>query len=122
MRILLDEHISPRRVGEPLRAAGHDVLAASAHPGLEAVADEPLLAFAAADGRVLVTRNVRYFHRILAEWGGSGRSHAGCVLVQGIDSSQHGALLRGLELLFEDHSDQEAWVDLSRWLTSSSPG
>lgn len=117
MRLFLDAHESGRRLGEALRAAGHDVVAANEHPSLDGADDEELMDLAAGDGRIMVTHNARHFVPILIEWAASGHFHAGCVLVKGIDHSQIGALLRGLELLFEAHPAQEEWTDLTLWLT-----
>lgn len=122
MRLLLDEHISAPRLGEALRAAGHDMLAAAEHPALAGVADEALLRTAAAEGRIMVTHNIRDFVPILIDWGAGGRSHAGCVLIKGIHHSQFGLLLDGLKALFQDRPEQEEWIDLTIWLTAESSG
>ena len=54
MRLLLDENLPPL-VGDALKAAGHDVLTASAAcPGAP---DEDVIALAVAEGRVLVTQD-----------------------------------------------------------------
>jgi hypothetical protein len=120
LRLLLDAHESGRRLGKALRDLGHDVLAVSEEPALDGWSDEALLRLAADDGRITVTHNVRHFIPLLIEWGESGRAHAGCVLVKGIDHAQYGLLLTGLEQLLEARSRQEEWVDLAMWLTPAS--
>jgi len=120
--MFLDAHVSGRRLGRALRERGHDVFAASDHPDLDGVDDESLMRLAAQDGRIMVTHNVRDFAPIVVEWASTGRSHAGCVLVAGIDHSQYGVLLRGLGALFEAIPEQAGWVDMTMWLTPGSAG
>ena len=67
--------------------------------------------------RIVVTNNVRHFALIVREWGEAGQSHAGCVLVQGIDNGEFGRILRGLRLMLEERPDQEQWSNLTLWLT-----
>ena len=43
MRLLLDEHFSPRRIGGRLTAAGHDVLAIAEIPAYAGLPDEQVL-------------------------------------------------------------------------------
>lgn len=102
-----------------MRDHGHDLFVLSEHPDLDGAPDERVLELAASTGRILITHNVRDFVPLLVAWGGSERSHAGCVLVRGIDHSQVSLLLRGLRALFAKHPDQSGWVDLSLWLTHS---
>lgn len=122
MRLLLDAHISARHAGEALRADGHDVLAVIERADLDGASDERVLSLAAAERRILVTHNVRHFAPLLVEWAEAGRSHAGCVLVAQIDHSQFGLVLRGLRPLFEQHPEQEHWIDLALWLSPASAG
>ncbi|MGH3086276.1 MAG: DUF5615 family PIN-like protein [Rubrobacteraceae bacterium] len=77
MRIILDLHVSGKRVGRALSAAGHDVRAADAEGEIfDAMEDERLLAVAASEERVLVSRNVRDFPRIVgASRKAARRSH-----------------------------------------------
>ncbi len=82
MRIILDLHVSGKRVGRALAQEGHDVRAADAEGHVfDAMADEDLLAVAAEEGRVLVSRNVRDFPRIAGDWARSGRRHAGIIMI-----------------------------------------
>jgi Domain of unknown function (DUF5615) len=117
VRLFLDAHVSGLRIGGALRDLGHDVVAAGDHPELDGSDDESLLRLATEQGRVMVTHNVRDFVPIVVEWGTTGRAHAGCVLVKGIDHSQYGMLLRGLTALFEAVPEQGDWVDRVMWLT-----
>ena len=81
MRLFLDAHVSGRAIAGALRQRGHDVHAADEERGLDGWDDEALLALAASERRIMVTFNVRDFPRILGEWAGGGKHHAGCLLV-----------------------------------------
>ncbi len=83
--MVLDANLSPRRIGGPLRAVGHDVLALAEEPGLEGLDDPLVLELAAAEGRVLVTRNSRDFAPLAREWAEAQRTHAGMILIWTLD-------------------------------------
>ncbi|CAN5909215.1 hypothetical protein BH23ACT2_BH23ACT2_28770 [soil metagenome] len=57
MRLLLDANLSPKRIGGVLERQGHDVLSLAADPTLSALDDPEVLALAAEQRRILVTRN-----------------------------------------------------------------
>ncbi len=113
MRLLLDANLSGRRIGGPLRQDGHDVLALGERPDLEGLADPAVLELAAADGRVLVTRNSRDFSPLLREWAERGRSHAGCVLIWTLRHDEFGPILRGVRRLVAERPEQADWRDLA---------
>ena len=79
MRLLLDEHFS-FRIAEALRKRGHDVVAGVERAELREMPDEELLRCAHANGRVLVTENVRDFLPIHARFLNHGELHSGLVL------------------------------------------
>jgi predicted nuclease of predicted toxin-antitoxin system len=80
-RLLLDEMLSPK-IGTGLEDRGHDVDAVTQRPDLMALHDdEPILAAAAAEGRILVTTNIGDFAVLDARWAAEGRTHAGIVFV-----------------------------------------
>jgi predicted nuclease of predicted toxin-antitoxin system len=80
-RLLLDEMLSPK-IGAALEAHGHDVATVTQRPDLMALHDdEPILAAAAAENRVVVTANIGDFAALDAQWNAEGRAHAGIVLV-----------------------------------------
>lgn len=112
MRLLLDANLSPKSVGDALSARGHDVRAVAAEPDLDAAADEDLLMLAAADDRILVTRNSRDFAPISRAWAEAGREHAGLILVWTLSTRQHGELIRGIESWLERQPAQEDWRGL----------
>lgn len=117
MRILLDAHVSGSRIGDALRAEGHEVLALDEDAELGALADGEVLALAAAEGRILITFDQRHFAPLLREWAEAGRTHAGCILVYELDHSEFALILRGIERLFDERPRQENWVDLADALT-----
>jgi len=75
VKLLLDEHYSPQ-IAERLRRKGHDIIAVTAI-GMAGIADEPLLAWAAGQQRVVMTNNVQDFLPIHGNWMAAGRSHHG---------------------------------------------
>jgi hypothetical protein len=78
--LLLDEMLSGD-IAAQLRAKGHDVAAAVEDPALVGTPDEELLGYAASNGRLLVTANVRDFAAIHASWSSRGHSHAGLIYI-----------------------------------------
>lgn len=59
-RLLLDEMFAPT-LADGLRAEGFDVVAVAGHATLAAASDEEVMRWAAAQGRRLVTENVKDF-------------------------------------------------------------
>jgi len=113
VRFLLDAHVSGPRVGQRLTEQGHDVLALDQVPALEGLDDEQVLTLATEDRRVLVTHNVRDFPSILREWAAAQRSHAGVILVYGIDHSEFELVARGIGRWLELYPQPSSWTDLA---------
>jgi len=63
--LLLDANLSPKRVGFALRKREHDVLSLASDPTLGALDDREVLALAAEQSPILVTRNARDFAPLL---------------------------------------------------------
>lgn len=78
--MLLDEMFSDSIAGQ-LRARGYDVISIVADPALVALPDDQVLAFAASEGRTLVTANIKDFLPHDGRYRAAGRSHAGLILV-----------------------------------------
>jgi predicted nuclease of predicted toxin-antitoxin system len=78
--LLLDEMLSDS-IAERLRASGYDVTSVVADPALVALPDEQILARAAAEGRTLVTANIKDFIPLDRSYRAGGQSHAGLILV-----------------------------------------
>lgn len=113
MRLLLDAHVSGPRVRRRLEEDGHDVRALDQEPALEGLADEDVLALAAEEERILVTHNIRDFPNILREWAEAQRSHAGVILVYGIDHGEFELIVRGIERWLELYPEPASWIDLA---------
>jgi hypothetical protein len=75
--------------------------------------DVGVLELSASEQGVLVTFNVKDFVPLLREWAEARRSHSGCILVYGLDLSQHGEILTGLHRLFEERKDPDDWRDFA---------
>jgi hypothetical protein len=119
VRLFLDAHVSARQIATALRER-HDVRAADEERELDGWEDERLLDLATADSRITVTFNVRDFARITTEWAAAGRSHAGCLLIVGIDHAEFGLILRVIEHALSARPDQAAWIDYTAWGTRSA--
>jgi predicted nuclease of predicted toxin-antitoxin system len=122
VRLLLDAHVSGPRVGRRLQAKGHDARALDQEPALEGLDDEEMLALASEDRRILVTHNVRDFPSILREWVAAQRSHAGAILVYGIDHREFELIVRGIERWLELYPQPASWTDLAAVLDRDFAG
>jgi predicted nuclease of predicted toxin-antitoxin system len=111
VRVLLDAHVSGRRIGAALRKRGHDVLAVAEQRELDGASDEELMELASAERRILVTFDVADFPRICREWLETGRPHHGCAVVVGIRHGEFGAIMRALEGAFEQRPNPHDWRD-----------
>jgi predicted nuclease of predicted toxin-antitoxin system len=116
MKILLDAHISGRTVGKALTENGHDVRAIDSEPELEGLSDPEVLELAAAEGRILVTANMRDFEPLLREWAGESRPHSGVILVlSSVRNEAFSVLITGVEETLAD-TGQDEWADRVVWL------
>jgi predicted nuclease of predicted toxin-antitoxin system len=113
LRFLLDAHLSGPNVGRRLEEDGHDVRALDQEVALERLGDDLVLALAAEEERILVTQDVHDFPAILREWAGAQRSHAGVILVYGIDHSEFKLIIRGIQRWLELYPEPESWIDLA---------
>lgn len=111
MRLLLDAHVSGPNVGRRLGRKGHEVRALDQEPELEGLDDDEVLGLASTEQRILVTHNVADFPRILRDWAAAQRSHAGIILVYGIDHSEFTLITGGIERWLELRPDQADWSD-----------
>jgi len=120
VRLFLDAHVSGRAIARSLRERGHDVYAADEARQLDGMEDEALLELATAEGRIMVTFNIRDFARIVGRWAGAGKAHAGCLLIVGIDHGEFGLTLRVIDGSLAARPDQEAWRNHAAWGTRAS--
>ena len=100
-------------MGQRLQKNGHDVRALDQEPALEGLSDDDVLALASDERRILVTHNIRDFPEILREWAESQRSHAGAILVYGIDHSEFELIGRGVERWLKLYPQCSSWTDLA---------
>jgi hypothetical protein len=109
--LLLDEMFSDT-IAQQLRAKGHDVQAVVAEPSLTSLADDQILAQAAATGRALVTANIKDFMPLDARYRAAGQAHAGLILVPAKsfphNRSYTSAVTSALAALLDDHGQIEA--------------
>lgn len=78
--LLLDEIFSDS-VARQLRAHGHDVISVVADPALVALPDDQILAYAAGEGRALVTANIKDVVPLDGRYRAAGHAHSGLLLV-----------------------------------------
>jgi len=113
LRLLLDANLSPRRIAAPLRDAGHDVLALAQDKAYEGLPDPRVIELAAAEERVLVTRNAHDFAPLARSWAEAGRSHAGIILIWTLDHGQFAEILAGIERMLVLRPRPQQWRDLT---------
>jgi predicted nuclease of predicted toxin-antitoxin system len=78
--LLLDEMFSDD-IARQLRTKGYDVISVAADLALAGLPDDRVLAYATAEGRALVTANIKDFVPLDARYRAAGQSHAGLILV-----------------------------------------
>lgn len=78
VKLLLDEMHAPV-IAIALCAAGWEVVAVASTPWLRGMTDEHLLAYAAAEERLVVTENIADFAILAKQWAVELRAHAGLV-------------------------------------------
>jgi hypothetical protein len=113
MLLLLDAHFSTA-ISRPLRTRGIDVFTLDEWHGgaYRHSSDEEILAAASAEGRTLVTYDIRIRAQILDVWAVHGRAHSGAVFVnvRTIRQGDYGGLIRALHALIEALGDDD-WRD-----------
>jgi hypothetical protein len=107
-------------IAERLRSRGHDVLALDEQRELDGLADQDVLALAALESRILVTFNVRDFAPIMREWGEAQRSHAGGMMLVGIEQNQFGLIIDRISATLDAWPAQEDWTDRSVFVGRAS--
>jgi hypothetical protein len=78
--LLLDEMFSGA-IAHRLSTKGHDVISVVADSALVGLPDEQILAHPTAQGRALVTANIKDFVPLDGRYRAAGQSHAGPILV-----------------------------------------
>lgn len=78
--LLLDEMFTDD-IAEQVRGQGHDVVSVVADTALAGLPDDQILAYATAEGRALVTANIKDFVPLDTRCRAAGQSHSGLILV-----------------------------------------
>jgi hypothetical protein len=78
--LLLDEMFSDD-IAQQLRAKGYDVISVVADPALVGLPDDQVLAYAASEGRTLVTANIKDFAPLDGRYRAADQAYAGLILV-----------------------------------------
>lgn len=78
--LLLDEMFSDT-IAQQLRAEGHDAISVVAQPALVGLPDDQVLAYAATEGRALVTANIKDLMPLDGRYRAAGQAHPGLILV-----------------------------------------
>lgn len=112
MRLLLDAHLSPTRIGDPLRALGHDVLAIVSDIRIARLPDRSLMRFAQEERRILVTCDGVHFDLLAREWASTQREHSGLVIVWSLRNSQFQEIVDGVQILTTGRPRQRDWNNL----------
>ncbi|MDX1523433.1 MAG: DUF5615 family PIN-like protein [Anaerolineae bacterium] len=110
LKLLLDEHIW-EGLAETLNQRGYDVIHLN-HTTQRGIDDEPLLAYAAAEGRAVLTYNSRDFVPLVRLWFEADQEHAGVILSVQLPQ---GDLLRQTEKLLSTLTANEM-KNTVRWL------
>jgi hypothetical protein len=78
--LLLDEMFTDD-IAQQLRTKGYDTISVVSDPALVGLPDDQILAHATADGRALVTANIKDFIPLDIRYRAADQSHAGLILV-----------------------------------------
>jgi hypothetical protein len=88
------------------------VRALDQEPALEGLGDDLVLALAGEEDRIVVTQDIGDFPGMLRQWAAAKRSHAGAIVVYGIDHSEFELIIRGIQRSLELYPGPADWVDL----------
>lgn len=119
MRLLLDEHYSPR-IAHELRRRGHDVVAARERPELRGLTDTALFALMVSERRAIVTENAADFLPLVAAAAVRGTDHFGVVLTSARQFPRTrraiGRLIAALDVFLTSHPAADGLRGQSWWL------
>jgi predicted nuclease of predicted toxin-antitoxin system len=108
--LLLDEMFSDV-IAQQLRTKGHDVTSVVGQPALAGLTDDQVLAYATAEGRILVTANIKDFMPLDGRYRAAGQAHPGLILVSTKTFPQSRgfttAITAALETLLSDGSKMQ---------------
>lgn len=99
--LLLDEMFSDT-TAQQFRAQGYDVISVVANAALVALPDDQILACAVAEGRALVTANIKDFMPLDSQYRAAGRDHTGLILVSTKTFPQNRSFATAITAALED--------------------
>ena len=105
VRLYFDRHIMTR-LADDLRGRGFDVLTIET-AGNDKATDEEQLAFAANEGRAILSYNIRDFAPLHARWQVAGRPHAGIIVSRQMGRREYGLLLQRMVRLLDHFTADE---------------
>jgi hypothetical protein len=117
VRLYVDADITPK-LARILRARGYDVVSAHKVGNAEAT-DEEHMAFAAAQGRTLLTCNARDFTPIFEDYWFAGRDHSGVIVSEQLEL---GEMLRRVRAFLDSVTADEMrnnWKNLAEFAERS---
>ncbi|HEX3517409.1 MAG TPA: DUF5615 family PIN-like protein [Solirubrobacteraceae bacterium] len=82
-------------------------------PPTRGLPDPHVLELAAAEQRILITRNSRDFAPLARQWAEAQRSHAGLMLIWTLDHSRFAKVAAGVERQLAQRPTQEQWQDVT---------
>jgi predicted nuclease of predicted toxin-antitoxin system len=119
LRLLLDEHYSPK-IAEALRERGHDVASVKERDDLRGLSDREVWAGASGERRALVTENVADFMPLVHEATAAGERYPGIVFTSARslprDRGSIGLYVETLDAFLAEHRADEALADRVHWL------
>jgi hypothetical protein len=121
LRLLLDEHYSPR-IAQQLRRRGHDVVSVSERAELIGLGDSDLLRLAAAEKRTIVTENVADFVELTRHFAAREEGHYGVIFTSSRfprSRATIGVFVRELGRLLRRRPEDGALLNQLHWLETN---
>ena len=119
VRLLLDEHYSPR-IAKQLRKRGPDVVSVSERDDLRGLGDLELWNRASAERRAFVTENVADFMTLVRDAAAAGDSHFGVVFTSSSTFPRSGAtvglFVKALAALLRARPAEDRLAGQVHWL------
>jgi predicted nuclease of predicted toxin-antitoxin system len=116
VRALLDEQLSPQ-IASVLRQRGHDVVAVTDRADLIGRTDRIILEVASAEGRAVITNNIKDLRPPAAERLARGHGHSGLILLPSRRTRTRALverLVNAIEAVLRAHPDglesSERWI------------
>lgn len=119
MKLLLDEHFSPR-IARELRSLGHDVVSVKERPDLIGLPDRAIVRRMGAEQRAIVTNDVDDYSLIATRFAATADEHYGLLFTSDLtmprDRSGIPLFVEVLGALLNQHPQEDALRNRSRWL------